>query len=370
MTGDAQTVLREWGKIQKTHWPEECYAKGIMKKKIHVLATESLPEGGEKRIREISDQVKLTVSAAKKPEDIPSSTWKTVDVLYTWRVLPDPGQAPNLKWVQFKSAGVDRNLDHPLLQDKKVLVTSMSGVITGQIAEYVLMTILAFGQKLPQLLRYQKEHHWPDSTEKWRDFLPIELRYSTVGILGYGSIGRQVARLLQPFGVKVLAAKKDVMQPEDTGYTREGMGDPHGDFFDRLYPIEALHSFLEDSDFVVVALPLTNATRHILDTAAFEAMKESAHLVNVGRGGLIDEEALIQALNNKQIAGAALDVFEVEPLPEDSPLWDFENVIISPHVSGISHHMQDETLDLFIENINRFLAELPLYNRVDLSQGY
>jgi len=341
-----------------------------MKKKIHVLATEPLPDGGEERLREVSDQVKLTVLPAKKPGEIPSSTWENVDVLYTWHVLPEPGQAPNLRWVQLKSAGVNRHLDHPLVQDEKVVLTSMSGVITGQIAEYVLMALLAFGQKLPQLLQNQKDHHWPDSAEKWGNFMPIELRYSTVGILGYGSIGRQVARLLQPFGAQVLATKKDVMQPEDSGYTGEGMGDPHGDFFDRLYPIEALHSFLKESDFVVVSLPLTAATHHILDAEAFTAMKESAYLVNVGRGGLIDEGALIQALEYKQIAGAALDVFEEEPLPKDSPLWDFKNVIISPHISGISPHMQAETLDFFIENINRYLAKLPLYNQVDLKQGY
>jgi phosphoglycerate dehydrogenase-like enzyme len=341
-----------------------------MKKEINFLAALSLPDGGEQRIRDVSDQIKLTVAPVKKPEDIPSSTWKSVDVLYTWNTLPNPELAPNLKWVQFNSAGVDSRLGHPIIKNKDVLVTNMSGVIAGQIAEYVLMAILAFGQKLPKLLQYQREHQWPESSEKWRDFLPMELRYSTVGILGYGGIGRQVARLLKPFGATILAAKKDVMHPEDLGYSKEGMGDPHGEFFDRLYPIEAIHSLLKESDFVVVVLPLTDETRHIVNTEAFEAMKESAYLINVGRGGLIDEKALIQALKSQQIAGAALDVFEEEPLPADSPLWDMENVIISPHVSGLSQHLPEETLNLFIENLNRYLAELPLYNLVDLKQGY
>jgi len=341
-----------------------------MNQKLHVLATMSLPEGGEERITEISDQIKLTVSPAQKPEDIPSSTWESVNVLYTWHVLPDPAIAPNIKWVQFKSAGVNPHLDHPLFHKRDVIITSMSGVITSQIAEYVLMSMLALGQKLPKLRQYQREHYWPPSKEKWRDFLPIELRHSTVGILGYGSIGRQVARLLQPFGATVLATKKDVRHPEDTGYTQEGMGDPHGEFFNRLYPIEALHSLLEACDFVVVALPLTDATRHILDEAAFDVMKKSAYLVNVGRGELIDEEALIQALKTKQIAGAALDVFEEEPLPKDSPLWDLENVILTPHISGISRYLHDDTLALLIENLNRYLADLPLYNQVDLKRGY
>lgn len=337
---------------------------------INVLAIGPLPEGGQKRITDISDQIKLTLVSATKPEDIPSSTWEIVDVLYTWSILPNPELAPNLKWVQFRKAGIDTHLDHPLMKNSDVMITSMSGVITAQIAEYALMAILAFGQRLPTLLTYQREHHWPENKERWNSLLPIELRHSTVGILGYGSIGRQVARLLQPFGATVLAAKKDVMHPEDTGYTPEGMGDPHGDFFDRLYPMEAIHSLLKDSDFVVVALPLTDETHHILDAAAFEAMQESAYLINVGRGKLIDEAALIQALKSKQIAGAALDVFEEEPLPKESPLWDLENVIISPHVSGISRYLHEETLTLFIENLKRYLAKKPLYNQVDLSQGY
>ncbi len=341
-----------------------------MKKTINVLAALTLPEGGEKRIREVSDQIKLTVAPVKKPGDIPPGTWKDVDVLYTWHILPEPGQAPNLKWVQFNSAGVDSRLTHPIFEQQALRVTTMSGIITGQIAEYVLMAILAFGQKLPNLLRNQQAHHWPESNEKLRDFMPIELRQSTVGIVGYGSIGRQVARLLRPFGATILAAKKDVIHPEDDGYTKEGMGDPHGEFFHRLYPIEALHSLLKESDFVVMALPLTDETHHILNEQAFEVTKDTAYVINVGRGGLIDEQALIQALITQQIAGAALDVFETEPLEKESPLWDMENVIISPHVSGISPHLPEETLDLFIENLNRYLADLPLYNLVDIDEGY
>jgi phosphoglycerate dehydrogenase-like enzyme len=341
-----------------------------MKKVINVLSTAALPDGGEKRISDISDQIKLMVIPTNNPEDIPSSTWDGVDVLYTWNILPDPSQAPSLKWVQFRSAGVDKRLGHPLFQGRGLLITTMSGVITGQIAEYVLMAILGFGQRLPKLLRYQKDHRWPEPKDKRRAFMPLELRHSTVGILGYGSIGRQVARLVKPFGGTVLAAKKDVMHPEDTGYSKEGMGDPHGEFFDRLYPIEALHSLLKESDFVVVALPLTDATHHILNEDAFAAMKDTAYVINVGRGGLIDEAALVQALKSKQIAGAALDVFEEEPLPKNSPLWDLDNVIISPHISGISRYLDDETLDLFIENLKRYLAERPLYNLVDIDQGY
>lgn len=341
-----------------------------MEKDINVLVTLDLSEETQALIREVSDRIKLTVIPAHSPREISENRWAKTEVLYTHAVLPDLGLAPNLQWVQFNRAGIDPFITHPITRDEHIVATTMSGVITSQIAEYVLMAILAFGQKLPKLFRHQQKKTWPDHEGKWKGFLPVELRDSTVGILGYGSIGRQVARLLQPFGATVLAVKKDVLHPEDTGYFREGMGDPHGDFFDRLYPIEALHSFLEVSDFVVLTLPLTDSTRHILDTKAFEAMRTSAFLINVGRGELIDQPALLHALNTKQIAGAALDVFEKEPLAADSPMWEMENVIITPHISGLSRHNEEDTVSLFIENLNRFLADLPLYNRIDPARGY
>ena len=341
-----------------------------MKKETQILTTFDLNKEQQERLRKASEGVKLTVIPTSDPAAIPAERWAEAEVLYTWDVLPEPDQAPNLKWVQFGSAGVDPYLGLPLLQRDDLLFTSMSGAITSQIAEYVLMALLAFGQKLPKLMRNQAERRWPEQKTLWQDYLPVELRHSTVGILGYGSIGRQVARLLQPFGAEVLAAKRDVMHPEDQGYTPEGMGDPHGDFFTRLYPLEAMPSLLAASDFVVVALPLTEETHHILNAEAFEAMKETAYLVNVGRGALVDEGALAAALKAGKLAGAALDVFEQEPLPEDSPLWDLENVILSPHISGLSRHLQEETLTLFEENLNRYLVGLPLYNQVDLKKGY
>ena len=341
-----------------------------MAKELNIICTFDLTDEQRKRILGVSDRVRLAVIPAAKAEDVPEARWAKADVLYTLNVLPDPDKAPNLKWVQFNSAGMDRFLDHPLLHRQDISATTMSGVITGQIAEYVLMAMLAFGQQLPKLDQLKAAHTWPSENEKCQGLMPRELRHSTVGILGYGSIGRQVARLLQPFGAKVLAAKKDVMHPEDTGYTLEGMGDPHGDFFDRLYPIEALHSLLEESDFVVVALPLTEETYHLVDEMAFDSMKPTAYLINVGRGELVDQDALVTALREKKVAGAALDVFEEEPLPADNPLWDFKNVILSPHIAGLSRSLREETLSLFRENINRFLAELPLYNRVELGKGY
>ena len=341
-----------------------------MKNKIKILITFKMGEDAQSRVRGLSDRIELKVSPVKRAEEISDAQWREINVLFTQNVLPDPSLVPNLKWIQFRYAGVDPYLDHPLMQDPGVVVTNMSGAITSQIAEYVLMAILAMGHKLPKIINEQRTKEWPPGKEKWRDFLPTELRRSVVGIIGYGSIGRQVARLLQPFRPTILAVKNDVFHPEDSGYIPNGMGDPHGDFFTRLYPLEALSSMLEECDFIVLALPLTDATYHIIDAKTFKAMKPSAYLINVGRGELIDEPALINSLNENRLSGAVLDVFEKEPLPEDSPLWETPNVIISPHISGLSRHFEEDTVSLFIENLNRFLAEVPLYNKVDPQQGY
>jgi len=340
-----------------------------MKENVEVLVTLQLDGDLVERIRKACENVNLTILPVKDVAEIPLEQWEKTEVLFTSsRALPELKHVPLLKWIQFKQAGVDRAISTPIIQDSDVIATSSSGAITSQVAEYVMMALLAFGQQLPKMMALQAEKTWPDNT--WEMLMPLELRGSTVGILGYGSIGRQVARLLQPFGANILAAKKDAMHPDDSGYTQEGMGDPHGDFFHRLYPIEALHSLLKECDFVVITLPLTDETHHLMSAAEFDAMKPGAYLVNIGRGDIIDEEALAAALSEGKLAGAALDVFHEEPLPEDSPLWTLPNVIITPHVSGLRPNLMSDIVDFFIENLNRYTAEQPLYNRIDPQKGY
>lgn len=341
-----------------------------MKENIKILAVVDLSEESRQRIQNAAEHIKLTVIPTSNLDEIPQEQWEDTEILLTPGLLPDLGKAPKLRWIQFYSAGVDSYVGHPLFRDSGVIATSMSGALTWQVSEFVLMALLAFGQKLPKLIGNQRKKHWPEKKEKKQNFMPLELRDSTVGIIGYGSIGRQVARLMVPFGATVLASKRDVMHPEDRGYAKDGMGDPQGDFFDRLYPPEALHSMISECDFVVLTLPLTEDTYHIIDEEAFKVMKPSAYLVNVGRGELIDQQALVDALQSKQIAGTALDVFEEEPLSLESPLWEMENVIISPHIAGISRYLESERVSLFIENINRYISESPLYNQIDMSRGY
>jgi phosphoglycerate dehydrogenase-like enzyme len=228
--------------------------------------------------------------------------------------------------------------------------------------------LLALGRHLPALSVYQKKAEWPK--DRWERFKPYELRTSTVGILGYGSIGRQVACLLRQFGATVLATKFDAMHPADGGYAPDGIGDPQGNLVHRLYPSQALKSMLKDCDFIVVTLPLTSQTRGLVDAQALAACKPGAYLVDISRGGIVDHVALVKALNEHRLAGAALDVFPEEPLPKKSPLWEMSNVIVTPHIAGISAHYDERAMALFGENLSRYIADLPLLNIFDPQKGY
>jgi len=218
------------------------------------------------------------------------------------------------------------------------------------------------------MVENQAKSIWPE--RRWESFRQHELRGSTVGLVGYGSIGREIARLLVPFGVTLLAAKRDLRQLKDDGYIPAGLGDPEGDLFTRLYPSEALKSMLKDCDFVILVLPLSPATRNLFSTEEFESMKSSAFFLDLSRGGIVDLTALKEALDKKIIAGAAIDVFPEEPLPANSSIWKLPNTIISPHVGGVSPLYNNRAVELFCTNIRRYLEKTPLFNRLDPEKGY
>lgn len=335
---------------------------------IKVLITLPFPEEIVSPLKEVSPRLEINIRKAKQPDDIPDRMWEKTDILYTNYVLPSPDQAPNLRWIQFHWAGVDHILDNPLLTQRNLVATTLSGAAASQMAEYIVRMLLALGGKLPDLFAHQARSKWPE--DRWQRFLPRELRTSTVGIVGYGSIGRQVARLLAPFGAFVVATKRDAMHPEDHGYIPEGMGDTEGDFVHRLYPSAALGSMLKECDFVVVTVPKTPETENLISDNELEALKPTCYLIDVSRGGIVDHTALINALEQKKIAGAALDVFPEEPLAEDSPLWKLPNVIITPHISGATQFYDERAMTLFATNLGRYLAGQQLYNRIDLNRGY
>lgn len=335
---------------------------------IEVLCTLPFEQAQVQLLEAASPRLHITLAPARRVEDIAPETWAKTEVLYTDRLLPPPAQVPMLRWLQFHFAGIDFALESPLVQKPGLLVTTLSGAAAPQAAEHVLMAMLALGHHLPEICAHQYRAEWP--RDRGERFIPRELRNATVGIVGYGSIGRELARLLKVFNVTVLAVKRDVMKPADPGYAYPGLGDASGDLFTRLYPVQAVKSMLRECDFVVLALPLSAQTRGVIGAEELAVMKPGAFLVDIGRGGVVDQAALVDALVEKRIAGAALDVFSEEPLPAASPLWKLPNLIITPHIAGISPFYLERAATLFAENLRRYSGGLPLLNLYDAERGY
>jgi phosphoglycerate dehydrogenase-like enzyme len=332
----------------------------------NVLVAASFPEPLMEKIRAVSPKLQV------QQIDLPDGRWpesKSTDaeIYYTFRGIPDVAQAPHLRWVQLHSAGADHLRPLPIWHSD-IAITTASGVHGPNIAQYIMAQLLAWANHIPRWVTQQQAGEWPQN--RWKQFVSTELRGQTVGILGYGSIGREVARLAKAFGMTVLVTKRNLRHLHDTGYIVPGTGDPAGELPDRLYPGEATRSMLAECDYAVLTLPLTDDTHHLLDEAMLKAMKPTAYVVNVGRGSLIDEKALIKALQKGWIAGAGLDVFETEPLPSSSPLWQMENVILTPHVSGFTPAYDERATDIFVANLHRYLAGEPLLNKVDRVLGY
>ncbi|MCA9907406.1 MAG: D-2-hydroxyacid dehydrogenase [Anaerolineae bacterium] len=332
---------------------------------VNVIVAMDFSDAIMDKIRAVSPQLKVE----RCFPDVPDKALADVEVLYTQRFLPDPAQTPHLRWVQLHSAGVDHAVNQPVMQSQDVEVTTTSGIHATFMTEYCVMMMLAFAFKLPLMMEYKAQAEWPNTPQK--PIMPDHLRGKTVGIVGYGVIGRELGRVANALGMRVLASKRDVMHPADhDSYRLPDTGDPEGEIPVRIYPPEALRSMVSECDYLVVITPLTAASRHLVDENILSAMKKTAILINIARGAVVDEQALISALAAKTIAGAALDVFETEPLPNTSPLWNLDNVIISPHIAGNSVDYHEKAADLFIENLERYLENRPLLNVVDRERGY
>jgi phosphoglycerate dehydrogenase-like enzyme len=333
------------------------------------LVTVPLSSSLQEKLRSSSPDIQFTFASASSADDISSDDLRTAEILFTYGdTIPSRQQAPNLRWVQLYSAGADRALHNPLFQADTIFTTS-SGVHSTIIGEYVITTILAWNHHLPAFYQLQQQHSWPSQREKMARFPQQELRDQTIGIVGYGSIGREAARLASAFGMRVLALQRG-NDHHDHGFIFSGTGDPDGSIPNQYFSSDQFHDLLSQSDVVVATVPLTPQTTHMFDTDAFSAMKNTAFFVNIARGEVCDQQALHHALHDKIIAGAALDVTDPEPLPSDNPLWTLPNVIITPHASGLTNRYDDRALQIFIANLQAYLTHKPLYNVVDKEKGY
>ena len=332
---------------------------------MNVLVTTGFEDALLERMRVVSTELRVT--RAKGPR----ADYSEVDVLYGNTLPRDPARAPRLKWAQLHMAGPDSLHDHPIYTKTGVALTTTSGVHAATVAEYAITVLLALAHRVPRMVEWKGKGSWPPDEQRWPLFVPTEVRGATLGLVGYGSIGRELARIAKTaFAMTVLACKRDPSERRDTGYCRPGTGDPEGLLPDGWFAQHQLPELLRHSDVVVMCAPLTRETREMFDAKAFGAMKRSAYFINVGRGGSVDEKALVGALKDDGIAGAAIDVFAQEPPPKKHPLYKLDNVIVSPHVSGFLPSYDDACTDLFVENLRRYLAGAPLLNLVDRATGY
>jgi phosphoglycerate dehydrogenase-like enzyme len=316
---------------------------------VLVLATPDDPSLG--RLEALPADVRVVVGQA--PEDFGDALAAAEVVLHCAggrkRLEPLLARAPRVLWVHSRSAGVE-GLLFPALVESPVVLTNARGAYSRSLAEWVMAAVLFFAKDLRRLVRRQAEG-------KWDPFEPEEIAGRTLGIVGYGDIGRAVARQARSFGMSVLAlrrrppAEKDDLAAEVVGH-------------------DGLVTLMRRSDYVVLAMPITPQTRGLVGREAIAAMKASAVLVNVGRGPVLDEAALVEALTARRIRGAALDVFDKEPLPEGHPFYRLDNVLLSPHAADQVAGWREGAVDAFVEQVGRRLRGEPLRNVVDKTRGY
>lgn len=282
---------------------------------------------------------------------------RDAEIIITWSLRPEQfALAKHLRWIHSPAAAVHQ-LMFPALVQSDVVLTNAREVHGPVVAEHVIALILALAKQIPQAVRLQQKHTWGQEI-MWRGSpRPREIAGATLGLVGVGSIGREVARLASALGMHVIATRENPQK-----------GKPDG--VEQVYPSTEINTLLEHSDYVVLAAPTTPATNGLINAERLNHMKPDACLINVGRGPLVDEAALAVALRSKKIGGAALDVFNHEPLPADSPLWDLENLLLTPHTAGLTDQLWERHYGLISENLRRYLAHQPLLALVDKTKGY
>ena len=315
------------------------------------------------RIRALSPDIELVDVSADETFDAAGLVDPDVEVILGSRPPTDLSQTPKLRWLQVRSAGVDHlTADAPWR--KGLLVTNAKGVYAIPMAEYVSGMVLRVHQPAAAWVANQAAHLWPPFEEAP---LAEVIHGKTAVMVGYGSIGREVARQLHGLGLRVIAVKPRPEVRVDTAFRVPGTGDPEGTIPERIVGVEELVDEVRSADLLILTMPLTDSSRGLIDAEVLAALPAHAWLINVSRGPLVDEAALIESLRAGRIAGAILDVFDTEPLPPDNPLWDLPNVIDTPHVSGATLRFIDE---LVVENVRRYVAGEALLNPIDPERGY
>jgi phosphoglycerate dehydrogenase-like enzyme len=287
------------------------------------------------------------------------------DIVVSWSLRPDQiAHGRHLRWIHSTAAAIHQ-LMIPEIINSNILVTNARSVHGPVVAEHVLALMFALAKRLPSAIRFQIKHQWGQEAMTQEQPPIRELRDSVLGLIGTGSIGGHVAQIASAIGMRVIAVRANPQKGIDWLPADHPTRAQH-----RVYGPKDLAKVLTKADFVVITAPVTAGTRKLLDAEALALMKSDAYLINVARGELVDEVALINALRENRIGGAALDVFAEEPLPVTSPLWDMPTVLITPHAGGIAHKLWERQYSLFSENLRRFLNGAPLLGLVNKKAGY
>ena len=282
---------------------------------------------------------------------------REAEVLFTISLRPEQfAAAQSLRWIHAPTAAVHQFL-FPELIASGVVLTNSREVHGPVVAEHVIALIFALARKIPQAAIYQHKHVWGQEAIWKEGSHPQEIAGATLGLIGVGSIGSRVAQMASALGMHVIAVREHVDRERPT-------------CVQTVYPSTAIDEMLRQADYVAMAAPLVDATHDLIDSTRLASMKPSAYLINVGRGAQVDEAALVDALRERRIAGAALDVFEREPLPPESPLWKLDNLLITPHTAGLTEKLWQRHYELFSDNLRRYLSAQTLQFVVDKHKGY
>ena len=307
---------------------------------------------------------------------------RDADIFFGWSLRGDQVRAAKkLRWIHSTAAAVHQ-LMSPELRSGDIIVTNARSVHGPVVAEHAMALIFALAKRLPAAVRYQQQHVWAQEQITYQHPHPTELAGSTLGLIGYGAIGSEVARSAVALGMRVLAVRQHPEKESGTNSPNHkalSSRTSAADFAARVegplpdiktFGLDRVDEVISEADFLVLAAPLTEKTRHIINAERLASMKPGSYIINVARGALIDEAALTDALRGRRIGGAALDVFDHEPLPTGSPLWDLDNLLITPHTAATSDKMWERHYALIKENTRRYLAREPLLGLVDKQVGY
>jgi phosphoglycerate dehydrogenase-like enzyme len=313
------------------------------------LPPDRMPEVDAARVRAAAPDMRVVVTEERAAIE---SLLDEIEIAAGWFPHDLIARAPGLRWLQQWGAGADWLLREPEAARMDFTLTNASGVHAIPISEQIMAYLLAFARQLPAAIRAQERATWQKTSRNQ----VFELAGKTMLLIGVGAIGERTAAIASALGMRVLGIRRDP--------ARDAPG------VAAMYAPDRLLDLLPEADFVVLTAPLSRATQGMIGERELRAMKDTAYIVNIGRGGTIQEHALIQALREGWIAGAGLDVFVEEPLPASSPLWAMENVIITAHYAGITPHYDERALAIFLDNLRRYQAGEPLRNVVDKAEGY